>query len=253
MTLTNHKSNETALYTMDKEKIELLKNTICKDSTNDELQLFLHICKRTGLDPFTKQIYFIRLAGKITVQTGIDGFRLIAERTKKYAPGKETLFSYDEKGKLFSATAFVKKMTDSGEWHEVAVTAYYDEFVQKFKDGNPMGMWATKPRVMLSKCAESQALRKAFPAELSGLYTEDEIPTEAQEEIIKKASKEEIQVLLDLLSECSEEDENIMMERLQKNKVSLDETMPKEFYEKLVSWAKGKKEANRNLEVNYVD
>jgi hypothetical protein len=65
-----------------------------------------------------------------------------------------------------------------GTWHEVAATAYYEEYVQRKRDGAPMALWASKPRVMLSKVAEALALRRAFPAELSGVYTSDEMGDE---------------------------------------------------------------------------
>jgi hypothetical protein len=66
-----------------------------------------------------------------------------------------------------------------GTWHEVSATAYWDEYAQTTREGHPTQMWATKPRIMLAKCAESLALRRAFPAELSGLYTDTEMNEEA--------------------------------------------------------------------------
>lgn len=168
-------------FQADEAKIDLIKRTVCKGSTNDELHLFIHACKRTGLDPFMRQIYAVkRWDGALKrevmqIQTGIDGYRLIADRTGKYAPGKETVFSYSSDGKLVSSTAYVKKQTPDGTWHEISSTAYFDEYVCLNKDRAPNIMWATKGHIMLSKCAEACALRKAFPAELSGIYTKEEM------------------------------------------------------------------------------
>lgn len=169
MTLqVNQQTGQIVNQELDSKK-DLIKKMYCANCTDDEMQIFIHACKRTGLDPFMKQIYAIKRGAMMTIQTGIDGFRLIAERTGNYSPGKEPTFNHDDKGCLISSVAFVKKRTSDGTWHEVAASAYLDEY-------NPnQGLWKKMPRAMLSKCAEALALRKAFPAELSGLYTSDEM------------------------------------------------------------------------------
>lgn len=157
-------------FEYDQSKIELLKSTVCKGASNDEFELFLHVCKRTGLDPFMKQIYSIPRGGQRTIQTSIDGLRLIAERTGKYSPGKQSIYEYNENKQLLASTSFVMKMTADGTWHEVAYTAMFAEY-------NPGvgSFWKKMPHVMLSKVAEAAALRKAFPAEMSGIYTKEEM------------------------------------------------------------------------------
>lgn len=165
----------------DEKRLQLLKDVFFKTASHEEFQLFVHACERTGLDPFMKQIYPVKRWDStlkreaMTIQTGIDGYRLIAERTGCYAPGREPTFSYDANGKVISATAYVKKLTKDGTWHEIPATAFFDEYCQKTKDGNPTSMWAKMPHSQLAKCAESLAIRKAFPAELSGLYTKEEM------------------------------------------------------------------------------
>jgi phage recombination protein Bet len=177
---------ETGLTVMDlpPEKVELLKRTMCKGATDDELELFLHACKHTGLDPFVRQIYAVKRKQRndngdyvevMTIQTGIDGYRLIAERTGRYMPGREPTFTYNDNGLLLTATAHVKKLAADGSWHEISATAHWDEYVSLKRDNKPTRMWNDKPHIMLSKCAESLALRRAFPAELSGVYTREEM------------------------------------------------------------------------------
>lgn len=180
-----------------RQQIDLIKKTVAKGASDDELKLFLHIANKTGLDPFARQIYSVKrwnsdIGGYVmTPQTGIDGYRLIAERTGNYAPGKDTTFIYDENQKLISATAYIMKRVGE-QWFEVTGTARYDEYAQMKKDGTPNVMWGTKPHIMLSKCAEGLALRRAFPAELSGVYVEDELGTPIEEKKEEPAGLNEV-------------------------------------------------------------
>lgn len=151
------------------EQIKIIKSVIAPGLTNDELAVFAHVCKQVKLDPLAKQIYAIKRGGKMTIQTAIDGFRLVAERTGKYAPGEETKFIYNSNNILIGATAYVKKLTPDGSWHSISATAYITEYT------TGQGLWKKMPHVMIEKCAESRALRRAFPADLSGLYTEEEM------------------------------------------------------------------------------
>lgn len=195
-------------------KLELWSRTYMKGANSDEISLFANVCKRTGLSPEMKQIYavsrFDSKAGRevFSFQTSIDGFRLIAERTGRYAPGQQATYEYNDNKEIISATAYVKKMTDDGTWHEVAATAFYDEYVQEFKDKAtgkyvPTQFWQRMPHVMLAKCAESLALRKAFPAELSGLYTQEEMAQAHTEESETKAvvyiSEDQVEEIENLL------------------------------------------------------
>ena len=153
------------------EDLDLLRETLTQDLDNREFALFVRACRHTGLDPFHKQIHAIKRGGRLTIQTSIDGYRLLADRTGRYAPGREPVFEYDGEGRLATATAFVKKLA-GGQWHEVAATAFWSEYCP------PRGqdrMWKKMPHLMLAKCAEALALRRAFPAELSGVYTDAEM------------------------------------------------------------------------------
>ena len=177
-------------------KKDLLKRTVCKGSTDEQFQLFLHACERTGLDPFMRQIYAVMRydskEGKkaMTIQTGIDGYRLIAERTGKYSPGRDATYVYDDQGRPFCATAYIKKQTCDGTWHEVSSSAYLSEYMQTDKYGKPSSFWSKMPHTMLAKCAEALSLRKAFPAELSGIYTSEEM---AQADVAQEEVQEEVQ------------------------------------------------------------
>lgn len=151
-----------------REKIELIKRTIAEDFSDDELELFLYQANRTGLDPLAGQIYAFKKGGKVSIGARIDGLRLRAARTGRYMPGRETKYDVDKSGKLISATVYVKVLL-AGEWHEVSETSYLKEFT------TGKGNWVSKPRVMTAKTAEARALRRAFPAELSGVYESSEL------------------------------------------------------------------------------
>lgn len=164
----------------------MIKENFCKNLSDAEIDMFLHVCKRTGLDPVMKQIYAVKRKDHklgvdvLTIQTAIDGFRLVAERTERYTPGREPTYCYDKDGRLLSATSYIKKMTKDGTWHEIAATAFYDEYVQVSKDYKtgvvgPTAFWKKMGHNQLAKCAEALALRKGFPMELSRLYTVDEM------------------------------------------------------------------------------
>ena len=162
------------------DQVKLIKETVAKGTTDDEFALFLYTCKATGLNPLLRQIHAVkRWDSKLereamAIQTGIDGYRLNAERTGKYSPGRETTFAYKTNDSILSATAYVQKKVD-GEWHEVAATAFFAEYVQTKKDGTPNSMWAKMPHSQISKCAEALALRKAFPKEMGPTRTEEEM------------------------------------------------------------------------------
>ena len=222
--------------------IDILKNSICKGATPEEFEVFLMACNKTQLDPFMRQIYAVkRYDNKLkrecfTVQTGIDGYRLIAERTGKYCPGRKPTFTYDEKGQLLAATAYVKKLTKDGTWHEIEAEAYMDEYCQFFTDKNtgekrPMGMWANMARNQLAKCAESLALRKSFPAETSGIYTKEEMQQADIEDITPRISLEQAAHLEDLFSQCDLDYKNKAFEFLKKvYKVNSLAFLPEEIY-----------------------
>jgi phage recombination protein Bet len=179
------------IYTAD--QIELIKNTVAQGATDDELQMFVGICQKAGLDPFMRQIHFIKRGGRATIQTGIDGFRAIAERTGQYAGNDEYLYNGDtteyeclKEGikTPTTAKAVVRKVV-GGVICEFSAVASWVEYCPQ---GGEAFMWTKMPYLMLGKCAESQALRKAFPNDLSGLYTSDEMDQAGTPVTIQKAS-----------------------------------------------------------------
>lgn len=173
----------TSLTLWTPEQTQLISSTIAPGCSQDELRLFAYACQRTGLDPFSKQIYAIRRRQKqsdgsyayvMTIQAGIDGLRSIAERTGQL-DGSETFWCGED-----------------GQWQDVwlsskppaaAKTIIHRKGashpfvgVARFADYNGgQGLWTKMGATMIAKCSEALALRKAFPADLSGVYSTDEM------------------------------------------------------------------------------
>lgn len=162
-----------------REQVELIKTTVAKGTTDDELKLFLYTAEHTGLDPLLKQIHAVKRGGVMAIQTGIDGYRLIADRTKLYAGNDDPIFAdysdVQENGKTISvpgrATVTVYKLV-GGHAVGFTATAHWDEY---YPGGNQGFHWRKMPHLMLGKCAEALALRKAFPAELASIRTDEEM------------------------------------------------------------------------------
>lgn len=166
------------------EQLDVIKRSIAKGTTDEEFQLFIATCTRTGLDPFMRQIYPVKRWDSrekkevMAIQVGIDGMRLIAERTEKYA-GQDAAEWLDENGQWSEVWTGIGEFPVAArvsvyrkDWGNRKATAVcrWDSYAQYF--GNPAKLsptWDKMPDVMLAKCAESLAIRKAFPAEMSAL------------------------------------------------------------------------------------
>lgn len=158
-------------------KIDLIRRTVAAGATNDELELFFHQARRAGLDPLARQIYFVKRKGKGVIQVGIDGLRLIADRTGKYAGNDDAEFDGQSRGGYpDKAKVTVYKMV-GGQRCPFSATARWEEYYP----GDDQGFqWRKMPHAMLAKCAEALALRKAFPADMSGLYIHEEMEQAGQ-------------------------------------------------------------------------
>lgn len=185
-------SNETALAVVGEQQqfsqrqLAIITSQIAKGASEDELAYFLEVCKSTGLNPLQKQIYAImrnqreqvggewRTTSRMTIQTGIDGYRLIAARTGQLAGIDDPTYDTEDAEQPKRASVTVWRFV-AGHRVPFVATARWAEYAATDKDGKPQSLWKKMPYLMLGKCAEALALRKAFPAELSGVYTGEEM------------------------------------------------------------------------------
>ena len=183
--------------TWDKFQDAALAQLGLREAGNGDRAVFLHVCQRTGLDPFARQIYMIgrpeevdgKWTKKWTIQTGIEGWRVIRDRAEKREKVRGVLGRavwYDDEGtehKVWvqpgppTACEITYTVRDAGGTETPYTSVLmFREYVQTKKDGKPTQMWTLKGVHMLEKCVEADVYRKAFPQDFSGVYLDDAMP-----------------------------------------------------------------------------
>lgn len=149
--------------------VEILKRAKFKNFEAHEVAYAIKMSAILRLNPMLNQIHFVKRGNAVTAQVGIDGFRLTAQRAGGYAGSDDAVFEYNEKNLPVKATTTVYRMVE-GVRCAFTASARWDEYY------NPVGgQWDRMGHVMLAKCSEALALRKAFPAELSAVNTPEEM------------------------------------------------------------------------------
>lgn len=184
--MTNLPALKGAIDYSNPKMLDTIRATVAVDATDAELAMFVAFCESTGLNPFKKEIWFIKTKARswtgsdgrpvvveprVTMMTGINGFFQIANKHPQYDGMSEPDFEEGSDGLPRKCTVRVYRKDRSHP--SVGVARWSEYFPGATKKGE--SQWEKKPFHMLAKVAKSIALREAFPQELNGLFTEDEI------------------------------------------------------------------------------
>ena len=212
---------------LSRSQIELIKRTIAKGASDDELNMFIQVCKGAKLNPFLNQVFLVprwdsREGKEVrTIQVSIDGFRSIAEDSKCYAGNDDPKFEGEQEIKLekfsfvapLKATVKVYKMV-KGLKCSFTATARWSEYYPGVKIGF---QWHKRPYLMLGKCAESLVLRKAFPKLLSGMYSPEEMEKGSSETIKTEENQKAFGDLGRAVNRSSLKELNMLKDKMNKS------------------------------------
>ena len=184
MTTALAESPQTQAIQWSPDEVTTIRNTVAKGASDNELKMFLHLSQTYGLDPFAKEIWFIKAGGQPVIMTSRDGYLKIANNDKGYegmvsdvvyegdafqktVDGVSHTYGVGKRGGILGAYALVYKQG-------TRFPAYVFAPFRDYNKGN--NVWRQYPHAMILKVAESMALKRAFS--LSGLVTREEIDTQ---------------------------------------------------------------------------
>jgi phage recombination protein Bet len=161
---------------------QMIRDTYANGASEKEFQVLMEGAKVRRLNPLLRQVHFVKRSAwdertkskkdVWSVQVSVDGLRAIAERTGKYDGQDEPEYVRDAEGLITACKVRVYRK----DWSRPSIgVAYWSEYVQTKQDGTPTRFWADMPHVMIAKCAEAIAMRKAFPEDMGGLYVDEEM------------------------------------------------------------------------------
>jgi phage recombination protein Bet len=206
-----------SLIQFNPDQMRLIRETVARGTSPDQFALFIEVCRLSGLNPFARQIYAVVRGGQLSIQTSIDGYRLLAERSGKYAGqlgpqwcGEDGVWLdvwLSDKPPAAARVGVLRKDFQQPVWG----VAKYKSYAQT------SNLWQKMPDTMLAKCSESLALRRAFPAEMSGIYTREEmeqadgdplpsmpVPVAPSEQVIESDPAPHVPSVADLKALCDE-------------------------------------------------
>lgn len=164
---------------MTPEQIKLLEmnKIIPPNCPKAQVDFFATVCEKKKLDPFLRQIHLVERNerdGKggwkksYTIQSGIDGMRVIAQRNCKVRSYRRWVEKREDD--MYGCCEIDTE--DRGKYYDELP---YEEYVQRTKEGVPNSFWNKFKQTMIKKCAEESVLRMMAPEDLSGVYGDDEM------------------------------------------------------------------------------
>jgi phage recombination protein Bet len=242
--------------------VDLIRRTIAPTVSKDEFDFFIARCKQSGLDPIARQIYAIsrfdaQVGGnKMSIQVSIDGMRLMAERSGKYAGQVGPFWCGDdmqwrevwleEKPPVAAKVGVIRSDFKETLW----AVAKFSSYAQTGKNGfTPL--WKKMPDLMLGKCAESLALRRAFPAETSGFYTREEMQ-QADNDLPAQVLASETVIEAEVVEEPVQQDE-VTEKRLSQVKALFDKMFKPDRWDSFKQHHLGMPVADEGLSLKELD
>lgn len=168
------------------QQVEAIKRTVAIQATDEELIMFLYLAKKTGLDPFANEIWFIQVNGKNRILTGRDGYLKIANNHPAFrgmesdAVYSNDVFTRRTSGQDNNVIEHSYSLKDRGEllgayakvWRsDRDIPSFFVAPINNYDKGK--GAWLQYPHAMIIKVAEAMALKRAFA--ISGLCTQEEL------------------------------------------------------------------------------
>ena len=195
-TLTPKKQNDKMMVEFDVNGMQvkltpaIVKNYMIsgnKDSVTDqEIAMFMNLCKFSGLNPWIKEAYCIKYGSEpATMVVGKEAFQKRAESHPAFDGFDAGIIVIDESGNITYRQGTMKLPTETllggyaevwrkDRTHSTRIEVSFDEYAGRKKDGTLNGQWSKKPATMIRKVALVQALRETFPNNLGGMYTAEE-------------------------------------------------------------------------------
>lgn len=161
--------------------------------TDQEVAMFINLCKYSGLNPWLKEAYCIKYGNEpATMVTGKEAFLKRAEAQPDYDGMAAGIVVADQNGEIQYRSGSVKLPDEEliGGWaevyrknrtHSTRIEVSFDEYAARKSDGTLNSQWSKKPATMIRKVALVQALREAFPASLGAMYAAEEVGREEPE------------------------------------------------------------------------